>query len=113
MRARDFAPIKRLDEAPAGPYADAGFREEALSDALRGVDLGAWDELTIGFLVRHLDSVTMRTLVSLVERARCAGIAHALDTENALQRRQRELHAAPAALNPPGFVPSQSGTDYP
>jgi hypothetical protein len=78
MRARDYAPIERLDAAPTGPYVPPEQREEALCDALRGVDLGANDELTVSWLVRHLDNPTLRTVVSLIERVR------ALDVEESV-----------------------------
>jgi hypothetical protein len=89
MRAREYAPIERLETAPIGPYVPPGQREEALSDALRGVDLGANDELIVGWLVRHLDNTTLRTLVSLIERARGAGMVHMLDIEASLADQAR------------------------
>jgi hypothetical protein len=90
MRAREYAPIERLETAPIGPYVPPGQREEALSDALRGVDLGANDELIVGWLVRHLDNTTLRTLVSLIERARGAGMVHVLDIEATLAKQARQ-----------------------
>jgi hypothetical protein len=90
MRAREYAPIERLDAAPIGPYVPPDQREEALSDALRGVDLGANDELIVGWLVRHLDNTTLRTLVSLIERARGAGMVHVLDIEASLANQARQ-----------------------
>jgi hypothetical protein len=89
MKAREYAPIERLDSAPTGPYVPPDQREEALSDALRGVDLGANDELIVGWLVRHLDNTTLRTLVSLIERARGAGMVHVLDIEASLTDQAR------------------------
>jgi hypothetical protein len=94
MRAREYAPIERLETAPIGPYVPPGQREEALSDALRGVDLGANDELIVGWLVRHLDNTTLRTLVSLIERARGAGMVHVLDIEASLASQARQQLAA-------------------
>jgi hypothetical protein len=90
MRAREYAPIERLETAPIGPYVPPDQREEALSDALRGVDLGANDELIVGWLVRHLDNTTLRTLVSLIERARGAGMVHMLDIEASLANQARQ-----------------------
>jgi len=90
MRAREYAPIERLETAPIGPYVPPGQREEALSDALRGVDLGANDELIVGWLVRHLDNTTLRTLVSLIERVRGAGMVHMLDIEASLANQARQ-----------------------
>lgn len=96
MKAREYAPIERLDTAPVGPYVAPCQREEALSDALRGVDLGANDELIVGWLVRHLDNTTLRTLVSLIERARGAGMVHVLDIEASLADQARQKPADPA-----------------
>jgi hypothetical protein len=100
MKAREYAPIERLDSAPIGPYVSPGQREEALSDALRGVDLGANDELIVGWLVRHLDSTTLRTLVSLIERARGAGMVHVLDIEASLADQARQKPADQACQRP-------------
>ncbi|MGC9668049.1 hypothetical protein ACNTMW_16020 [Planosporangium sp. 12N6] len=47
MRARHYAPITALETEPVGPYTDPEQREEALRDALRGVDLGTYDERMI------------------------------------------------------------------
>jgi hypothetical protein len=103
MKARQYVAIEPLHEMPTGDYVDHGHREEALSDVLRGVELGAYDEQIKGWLVRHLDDPTMRTLVSLIERARDAGIIGVLDLEAELQRRAREWHDRPAeALPRPG-----------
>jgi hypothetical protein len=96
MRARQYTEIKPLQEAPAGPWVDQGDREEALSDALRNIELGAYDELIIGWLVRHTDNPTMRTLVSLIERVRDAGAVGVVDLQAALQQRAHERHNRPA-----------------
>jgi hypothetical protein len=95
MKARQYTEIKPLHEMPAGPWVDQGDREEALSDALRNVELGAYDELIIGWLVRHTDNPTMRTLVSLIERVRDAGAVGVVDLEAALQRRAQERPGRP------------------
>jgi hypothetical protein len=100
MKAREYAPIERLDSAPIGPYVSPGQREEALSDALRGVDLGANDELIVGWLVRHLDNTTLRTLVSLIERARGAGMVHMLDIEASLADQARQKPADQVCQKP-------------
>jgi hypothetical protein len=94
MRAREYVAIEPLHEAPTGDYVDYGHREEALSDALRGVAMGGYDALTVGRLVRHLDDPTLRALVSLIERARGASMLAVVELEAVLQelnaRRQRE-----------------------
>lgn len=87
MKARHFAPIAPLHTQPAGPYVTPGEREEALSDALRGVELGACDELIMAWMVQILDLSTLRVVVSLIERTRAAGIQEAVDAENALRAR--------------------------
>jgi hypothetical protein len=74
MKARHFAPVAPLHTQPAGPYATPGECEEVLSDALRGVVLGGYDELICSWLVQSLDLSTLRVLVSLMERIRVAGI---------------------------------------
>lgn len=71
MSAADYAPIQRLDHQPPGRYSPPEVREAALRDALRGVELGAYDERIIRWLVGWDDS-TVRTIVSLIERARRA-----------------------------------------
>src|SRR5262249_56298863 len=106
MRARQYTEIKPLHEAPAGPWVDQGDREEALSDALRNVELGAYDELIIGRLVRHTDNPTMRTLVSLFERVRDA--VGVVDLAAELQRRAEERHNRPA--QPPSRTLTGPGT---
>jgi hypothetical protein len=57
MKARHFAPVAPLHTQPAGPYATPGECEEVLSDALRGVVLGGYDELICGWLVQSIDFV--------------------------------------------------------
>jgi hypothetical protein len=96
MRARRYVAVEPLHTIPDGPYVDQGDRESALSDALRDVELGAYDKQIMGWLVRHLDNPTMRTLVSLIERVRNAGAIGVLDLEAALQRRARGRPGRPA-----------------
>lgn len=75
MKAREYAPVKRLDNPPAGPAATVAQRREALLDALREVDLGQYDEETIGYLVGLFDDDwTIRTIISWIERARAAAV---------------------------------------
>lgn len=89
MTARQYAPIERLDQEPmARPYVPVtrAQRESALHDALRGVELGDYDQRIMAWLLRILDDGTLRTVVSLIERVRTAGVKDALDAEAALQR---------------------------
>jgi len=69
MSTPDYAPIQRLDHEPPGRYTPPGVREAALRDALHGVELGAYDERIMRWLVGWDDS-TVRTICSLIERAR-------------------------------------------
>jgi hypothetical protein len=64
MKARQYVAIEPLHEMPTGDYVDYGHREEALSDALRGVEMGAYEQIK-SWLVRHLDDPTMRTAAPL------------------------------------------------
>lgn len=83
MRADEYTRIERLDTVPAGQIVSNEEKEQALRDALRGVDLGSYDELVVGWLSRHLDGAKSRTLVSLVARARRAGVADTLTVAEA------------------------------
>lgn len=87
MKARQFVAIVALHAQPVGPYVTPGEREEALSDALRGVVLGGYDELVCAWMIRTLDVPTMRVIVSIIERVRAAGIQEAVDAELALRAR--------------------------
>lgn len=72
--ARQYTAVEPLHHAPSGPYVDRGRREEALADALRGVELGAYDEQIVAWMSSMLDDPTLRTIVSLLERVRIAGV---------------------------------------
>ncbi|HEV7897279.1 MAG TPA: hypothetical protein VGP31_05490 [Planosporangium sp.] len=87
MKARHYGPVRPLHTAPSGPYVTPGRREEGLSDVLRGVELGGYDEQIMAWMVRMLDDGTLRTIVSLIERVRGAGMIEAVDAENALPSR--------------------------
>lgn len=93
MTAAQYAPARRLDEPPTGPVVTPEQREQALRDALRGVELGAYDWRVLGSLLRSMDAryssideAWLRTIVSLLERAHRAGIRDALAAQAALQR---------------------------
>jgi hypothetical protein len=88
MRAHHYAPIAPLDTEPVGPYTDPQQREEALRDALRGVDLGTYDERMIAWTLRTLDNSSVRVVVSWLERTRGAGMINLLDAEAELQKRR-------------------------
>jgi hypothetical protein len=60
MRARDFAPVAPLDTEPLGPFTDPEQREEALRDALRGTDLGTYDERIIEWTIKRFDNSMLR-----------------------------------------------------
>ena len=64
---------------PAGPLASApgGFvpqeeRSALLAGVLDGVELGAWDRRVAGWLA-GLDTSTLLTIASWIERSRAAG----------------------------------------
>ncbi|WP_238008297.1 hypothetical protein KZZ52_58460 [Dactylosporangium sp. AC04546] len=71
----DYAPSHRLDKQPGKGWAPPEVRDAALRHALRGVDIGAYDERIIRWATRLWDDSTMRTLVSLIERARRAEVS--------------------------------------
>lgn len=70
MKVSDYAPVEPLHREPEGAYVHPEVREAALRAALRGVELGAYDERIVAWMVRLFDDSTMRTIVSLIERAR-------------------------------------------
>ncbi len=72
MKLSEYAPMEPLDHQPGGGYVDPQDREAVLREALRGVELGAYDERIVAWMVRLFDDSTMRTVVSLIERARRA-----------------------------------------
>jgi hypothetical protein len=90
MKARHYAPVAPLDTEPLGPYTDPEQREEALRDALRGVDLGTYDEKMIAWVLKRFDNSTLRVLVSWMERARTAGMVDVLDADNLIRARLRD-----------------------
>ncbi len=72
MKISDYVPVGPLDREPGGGYVRPKAREAALRAALRGVELGAYDERIVAWMVWLFDDSTMRTVVSLIERARHA-----------------------------------------
>lgn len=91
VKARHYAPVAPLDTEPLGPYTEPAQREEALRDALRGVELGNHDERIVAWALRAFDNSTLRVIVSWLERTRGAGIQEAVDAENELRRRHPNL----------------------
>jgi hypothetical protein len=79
--------VAPLETEPLGPYTDPEQREEALRDALRGVDLGTYDERMLMRTLKRFDNSTLRVLVSWIERARTAGMVEVLDADNVLRAR--------------------------
>ncbi|HZN71394.1 MAG TPA: hypothetical protein VFC00_06885 [Micromonosporaceae bacterium] len=72
MEINWYVVVSPLESEPPGGYVVPPLREAALREALRGVTLGAYDERIIAWMVWFLDDSTMRTVVSLIERARLA-----------------------------------------
>ncbi|NJC82188.1 hypothetical protein [Planosporangium mesophilum] len=85
-----------------GPSVNRSDIEDAISDALRGVVLGGYDEIVCGRLVRQLDVTSLRTLVSMTERVRTAGMVEALDLENAIHARTDRARQEIRELEHPG-----------
>jgi hypothetical protein len=100
MRAREYTPTTPLHTAPGGTYVTPGQRADALSDALRGVELGAYDEQIAAWMVRVLDDPTVRTIVSLLERVRAQGMLEVLEVEKELWRRRVEASRGPGNTGP-------------
>jgi hypothetical protein len=87
VRARHYAPVAPLETEPLGPYTDPEQREEALRDALRGVELGRYDERMLAWTLKQFDNSTLRVFVSWMERARTAGMVDVLDADNVIRAR--------------------------
>jgi hypothetical protein len=87
MRARHYAPVAPLETEPIGPYTDPEQREEALRDALRGVELGRYDERMIAWTLKQFDNSTLRVFVSWIERARTEGMVEVLEADNVIRAR--------------------------
>ncbi|GAA1797144.1 hypothetical protein HC028_19825 [Planosporangium flavigriseum] len=85
MKARHYAPIAPLETEPFGSYTEPEQREEALRDALRGVELGTYDQRMIDWTVKRFDNSALRVLVSWLERTRKAGVVAALEADQARQ----------------------------
>ncbi|GAA1822048.1 hypothetical protein HC028_23155 [Planosporangium flavigriseum] len=85
MKARHYAPVAPLETEPIGSYTEPEQREEALRDALRGVELGTYDQRMIDWAVKRFDNSALRVFVSWLERARKAGVVGALEASQARQ----------------------------
>ncbi len=66
------APGGPLDRAPGGAFLSEAQRRELLAQALAGVELGAYDRRILDWLAGW-EPCTVRTLASLLRRARAAG----------------------------------------
>ncbi len=69
MRAIDYTNAQPLEQAPAGAYVPNEMRRQAILDALRGVELGAYDQQIVTCMVNMGDPVA-RAFVSLLLRLR-------------------------------------------
>ncbi|NJC66518.1 hypothetical protein HC028_18695 [Planosporangium flavigriseum] len=85
MKARHYAPIAPLETEPLGSYTESEQREEALRDALRGVELGTYDQRMIDWAVKRFDNSALRVLVSWLERTRNAGMVSVLEVDKKRQ----------------------------
>ncbi|GAA1808172.1 hypothetical protein HC028_21625 [Planosporangium flavigriseum] len=79
MKARHYAPVAPLETEPLGSYTEPEQREEALRDALRGVELGTYDQRMIDWAVKRFDNSALRVFVSWLERVRTAGVVSVVD----------------------------------
>lgn len=73
VKAHDYVDLSPIERPPGGPYVPVVARMGALVDALDGVVLGAYDHTILGSICRFSDDQTVRTVVSLILRARAAG----------------------------------------
>ncbi len=64
MRAIDYVKAQPFNEPPEGDPVPADLRREAILDALRGVELGAYDQQTVYWVVNMLDAPMSRVIVS-------------------------------------------------
>lgn len=77
------SPRKAHQCAPLRPVR----RESAVANALRLVELDARDARAVDWLAQTCDRDTLRTVVSLIERARGAGLLEAcLKAEEVVER---------------------------
>jgi type II secretory pathway component PulM len=83
MKAQHYAPIAPLETEPLDSYTEPEQREEALRDALRGVELGTYDQRMIDWCVKRFDNSALRVLVSWLERVRQAGVVDVLEIDRA------------------------------
>jgi hypothetical protein len=74
MRASDYAKAQSLNEPPEGDHVSTGLRLQAILDALRDVELGAYDHQIVTCMANMLGDPAARTLVSLLLRVRDAGV---------------------------------------
>jgi hypothetical protein len=75
MKVRDYVAVEPLHKEPPGAFVDRAGKEAVLADALRGVEMGSYDERIVRWLAGYADDSTLRTIVSLIERVREAGPA--------------------------------------
>jgi hypothetical protein len=82
----DFASHQKIDLEPRG-QATPKEREQALMDALRDVELGAYDVRIMHWLLRMMDTSTLRVFCSWLLRARSAGMEERLTVAEHIERR--------------------------
>jgi hypothetical protein len=103
--AEDPIPAGPLEQEPAGPFIPHGERLMMLREALGEVELGAYDRRILNWLAGW-DTSTIRTLVSLITRAKAAELAaarygqHDQTTAAALPASAAGARAATAASTP-------------
>jgi hypothetical protein len=76
VKAHEYAAVigPLHEPPPVAPGATLAQRREALHDALRGVQLGPFDEAMVGWFVDHLDELFCKVLIGWLVRAHSAGV---------------------------------------
>jgi hypothetical protein len=115
----EFASQQPIETEPRG-QASPEERETALMDALRDVQLGAYDVRIVNWLLRMMDTSTLRVFCSWLIRARAAGMEDCLRLAEHIERRRfpapgrngddAQLHHV-AGNSGPGFPLPEVTTD--
>lgn len=71
---------KPYDDKPVG-YASPEEREQALTGALKGVELGDYDGRIVAWMLAMFDTPTLAVVVGLLRRTRAAGMVDAIDLQ--------------------------------
>lgn len=86
MRVHEFTTVGPIDHAPSNAIVSDQDAREALNDALRGIEIGKYDQTFAGWLVQALDTSGLREVVSLLARVRQAGMLDMIAIEEAREQ---------------------------